>query len=323
MRKEIIGYLGEDWSRVQNLIQASLSSDIELLNQTNDSILENGGKQLRPLLALLVARAVGGAVTEDCVRMAAASELLHNATLLHDDVADGSSERRGRPTVMSLLGSRAAVLLGDYWLVKAMDNILASSVSDSVMGLFSKTLSDLAVGEMLQLQKAVKGDTTESDYIRIIYSKTASLFETACTSSAISARASQEVVEAIRRYAVSLGIAFQIKDDILDYAGTQIGKPVGVDIREQKITLPLLGAFAASTEQEVQHAREMMREVETHPQFCEDLMEYVKQKGGIRYAETRLDEYVNEAIEALSVLEDSQAKKYLVLLAKYTANRNR
>lgn len=323
MRKEIIEYLGEDWSRVQNLIRASLSSDIELLNQTNDSILENGGKQLRPLLALLVAKAVASSVPEDSIRMAAASELLHNATLLHDDVADGSEVRRGRPTVMALLGSRAAVLLGDYWLVKAMDNILASSVSDDVMGLFSKTLSDLAEGEMLQLQKAVTGDTTEADYVRIIYSKTASLFETACTSSAISVHASEEVVESVRKYAVSLGIAFQIKDDILDYAGTQIGKPVGVDIREQKITLPLLGAFAASSENEVKHAKEKLREVESHPQFCDELMAYVKEKGGIAYAEERLDDYVNEAISALSRLEESPAKEYLVRLAKYTADRNK
>ena len=154
--KAIKDILRNDLDRVISVIEASIASDIDLLDKTNKSILSHSGKQLRPVLSLLSARACsGGFVTEDTVRYAAASELLHNASLLHDDVVDDSRQRRGRPTVMSILGGRASVLLGDYWLVKAMENILKGDNSSStVIRIFARTLSDLAEGELLQLQKA-------------------------------------------------------------------------------------------------------------------------------------------------------------------------
>ena len=215
-------YLGAEWTAVQERIACSLESDIDLLDKTNKSILSHSGKQLRPILALLSARACSadGRASEATVRYAAAAELLHNATLLHDDVADDSDQRRGMPTIRSLMGPTVSVLLGDYWLVKAMDLILGSHDADSqVIRIFSKTLSDLAEGELLQLQKAQSGDTVEDDYLRIIYSKTASLFEASCVSAALSVGASESAVEAMKAYAVALGLAFQIKDDILDYDG--------------------------------------------------------------------------------------------------------
>ena len=207
--KSVREYLGKDWEAVKEKIETSLMSDIALLNATNSSILSNSGKQLRPLLALLVARACSGhQISEATVRYAAASELLHNATLLHDDVADGSVKRRGAPTIMSLMGPSVSVLVGDYWLVKAMDLIIDAddAAGDScVMKIFSKTLKDLAEGEMLQLQKAQKGDTDENDYLRIIYSKTASLFEAASVSAAISVGASEAYVQAARVMGYSHG----------------------------------------------------------------------------------------------------------------------
>ena len=240
-------YLGQDWLSVQERIASALESDISLLNSTNASILSQSGKQLRPMLALMFARACTGRATDAGIRYAAAAELLHNATLLHDDVADDSDQRRGVPTIMSLMGPSVSVLVGDYWLVKAMELILeVSDGTSDVMGIFSKTLSDLAEGEMLQLQKAQRGDTDENDYLRIIYSKTASLFEAACASAAISVGASETMFKAAVDYARALGIAFQIKDDILDYVGTDaVGKPLGADILEQKITMPLLGALSS------------------------------------------------------------------------------
>ena len=164
-------YLGAAWTSVSERIASSLDSDIDLLNVTNRSILSHSGKQLRPVLALLFARACSaGEITESTVRYAAAAELLHNATLLHDDVADGSDQRRGAPTIRSLMGPSVSVLIGDYWLVRAMELILAGGGSDArVIKIFSKTLSDLAEGEMLQLQKARSGDTTEDDYFRIYF----------------------------------------------------------------------------------------------------------------------------------------------------------
>lgn len=321
--KSVREYLGKDWEAVKEKIETSLMSDIALLNATNSSILSNSGKQLRPLLALLVARACSGhQISEATIRYAAAAELLHNATLLHDDVADNSDQRRGVPTIMSLMGPSVSVLVGDYWLVKAMEMILGSSEEDHmVTKIFSKTLSDLAEGEMLQLQKAQNGDTVQDDYLRIIYSKTASLFEAACVSAAISVNASEEYMTAARNYAVALGIAFQIKDDILDYSGTEsVGKPLGVDILEQKITMPLLGAIAHAPAQE-SRIRGLVKGIVDHPEYRDEIVTFVKENSGIEYAVRQLDGYVEKAVEALSVLPLCRERALLEDLAYFTAKR--
>lgn len=321
--KSVREYLGKDWEAVKEKIETSLMSDIALLNATNSSILSNSGKQLRPLLALLVARACSGhQISEATIRYAAAAELLHNATLLHDDVADNSDQRRGVPTIMSLMGPSVSVLVGDYWLVKAMEMILGSSEEDHmVTKIFSKTLSDLAEGEMLQLQKAQNGDTVQDDYLRIIYSKTASLFEAACVSAAISVNASEEYMTAARNYAVALGIAFQIKDDILDYSGTEsVGKPLGVDILEQKITMPLLGAIAHAPAQE-SRIRGLVKGIVDHPEYRDEIVTFVKENSGIEYAVRQLDKYVEKAVEALSVLPSCRERALLEDLAYFTAKR--
>lgn len=327
---ELKKYLGHDWTAVQFIIESSLKSDISLLNTVNGSILSNSGKQLRPLLALLVARACapGG---QDAVldgasfRYAAASEILHNATLLHDDVADESDKRRGKPTIYSLMGPSVSVLVGDYWLVKAMELILSGSDTDTeVIRIFSKTLSDLAEGEMLQLQKAQSGDTDEDDYLRIIYNKTASLFEAACVSAALSVGASEEALAAARAYAVALGLAFQIMDDILDYSGTEsVGKPLGVDILEQKITMPLLGAMEEVSDDEARRVRDLVKEIPGHPEYRDEIVAFVRDNRGVEYARRRLDEYVDQAVAALAALPDSYEKDCLAALARYTAERNR
>lgn len=319
-------YLGQDWTMVSGRIASALKSDIALLNSTNDSILSNSGKQLRPMLALLFARAcAGGKVTDATIRYASSAELLHNATLLHDDVADDSDQRRGVPTIRSLMGPSVAVLVGDYWLVKAMELILDGDEGDTaVIKIFSKTLSDLAEGEMLQLQKAQNGDTDKEAYLRIIYNKTASLFEAACVSAAVSVDAVQEYVVAAREYATALGLAFQIQDDILDYAGTEsVGKPLGVDILEQKITLPLLGAFFNAGAQEESRVRSMVRDIVSHPEYRDEIVSFVKCNGGLEYARRELQEYVDKAVNALSVLPDSYEKECLASLAYFTAERNK
>lgn len=323
---EIKDFLGQDWKDTDALIRSSLESDISLLNATNKAILDHSGKQLRPIVSLLVARACGGGrVNADSVRYAAAAELLHNATLLHDDVADSSCERRGAPTVMAILGGPASVLLGDFWLVKALENILASSANcNEVIRIFAGTLSSLAEGEMLQLQKASSGDTVEEDYYRIIYSKTASLFEAAFVSAAISVNAPADWIEAVRDYAVSLGIAFQIKDDIFDYSdGKKIGKPVGIDLEEQKITLPLLGALAAASQERAKQIRGMVLDILEHPEYKEEIVGFVKEGKGIEYAVSRLEDYVSKAVDALAVLPDSKEKDYLVKIAGFTAYRDK
>lgn len=301
------------------LIRNTLRSDVPLLEKTNNLILSNTGKLLRPMLSMLMARACGKS-NEDSLLYAAASELLHNATLMHDDVADDSTERRGRPSVMSILGPNSAVLVGDFWLARAVEMVLSAKRNNAVVKLFSKTLTDLAEGEMLQLQKATTADTDEEEYYRIIYCKTASLFEAACVSAAISVDGPQQYCEAARGYARNLGIAFQIKDDILDYAGDDsLGKPVGVDIREQKITLPLLGALEGSPREK--EIRGMIREIHNHPEYCAEVREFVLEGEGIEYASACLDEYIASAEKALSPLPDTWEKEMLVEIARYNAFR--
>ena len=320
-RERIITWLGDDWTKVQSGIRGALTSDICLLNVTNESIMSHSGKMLRPLLALLFARACGD-VNDESIRFAAASEILHNATLLHDDVADNSLERRGEPTVNSFMGSRNAVLVGDFWLAKAVEVVIgASRHRDQVISFFTRTLTDLAEGEMLQLEKASSADTTLDDYFRIIYDKTASLFVATCMSAAVSVDAGPEIREIARQYAKAAGIAFQIKDDILDYAGTDaLGKPVGIDLEEQKITLPLLGALQGS-EREAE-IRNMVKEIHHSPECCETVREFVRERDGVGYATRILDEYIEKAVRSLDPLPDSTAKSYLVELARFNALRN-
>lgn len=321
-KQEIISYLGEDWTTMTDIIAGAVSSEINLLNTVNEDILSHSGKMLRPLIALLVARACGTPVGGS-YRVAAATELLHNATLLHDDVADESAERRGVPTVNAQLGPRSAVLIGDFWLAKTMETMLdAEGLMTDVARFFSKTLVDLAEGEMLQLEKASSADTTYEDYFKIIYCKTASLFEAACASSAASVGASQACCDAVRRYARAAGIAFQIKDDIFDYVGDSgIGKPVGIDLRERKITLPLLCAIEGSEKEE--EMRALVRTADTNPANCEEVHKFVIDRGGVEMAIGKLDAYISEAVRSLDVLPDSRAKAYLIDIAQYIGIRKK
>ena len=314
-RQDIISYLGSDWDRVQALIRSQLHSDVALLEQTNGELLSNAGKLLRPIVALLVARAIG-TPTRDSICYAAASELLHNATLIHDDVADGSAERRGKPTVSALLGAGTAVLVGDYWLARAVDLVVDTSHRDEVIRKFAKTLTDLAEGEMLQLEKAASGDTTEADYLRIIHCKTASLFCAATETAAVSVDAGPEQTAAALAYGSALGIAFQIKDDILDYAGTDsLGKPVGQDLLEQKITLPLLGALQGSPREA--EIRALVREIPSHPEHCERIRRFVAERDGVGFAARRLSEWVERAVRALDAFPESPARTYLAAIARF------
>lgn len=320
-REEIVSYLGQDWQNVCSLMRDSLKTDIPLLDQTNSNILSHSGKMLRPMTSLLSAKAItGGAISNDTLSYAAASELLHNATLLHDDVADQSPTRRGNPTTMSLLGPGAAVLIGDFWLSRAVSTIMNAQTRDSVINLFSQTLSHLAEGEMLQLQKASLADTSMEDYLRIIYCKTASLFEASCLSGAISVGADQTQKEAVRQYAISLGTAFQIKDDILDYDGSaDLGKPIGSDLHEQKITLPLLLALQGSSREA--EIRDMVSRIPSHPEYVSRICDFVRENSGIQKSYEVLDSYVHKAIEALQVLPQSMARECLQYIAEYNTSR--
>lgn len=318
--KELKDYIGVKMSEVLSLMEKRLSSDNSLLLECNKRVLGSGGKRIRPLLTLLFAEAAGGS-NEDTVYFAAATELIHNATLLHDDVADESPLRRGEPTVSSLLGPRPSVLLGDFWLANGLCLIVdAQKNSSRVMKLFSRTLCDLAEGEMLQLQMARTGATTEQEYFDIIFDKTASLFEVSALAGAISAGASSAQEESAACFARYLGLAFQIQDDILDYQGDEaLGKPRGQDLREKKITLPLLMAFKACPSRE-KEIREKLLEGGEENIAC--IMDYVSANEGCRMAHDRMMGLTFDAMIHLESFPDSDVKGYLIKILSFVGQRN-
>lgn len=321
--KEIKKYLEPRLGEVESVIEDALRSDVGLLDATNRSLRENTGKMMRPSLALLVADALGVS-NEDTIRYAAASELLHNATLLHDDVVDGASERRGRPTVASFLSPQASVLIGDYWLVKAVKTILSATHStDRAIRIFAGTLSHLAEGELLQMEKASSGDTTQEDYERIIYCKTGSLFEASALTAALSVDAPEDAVKAMGEFGKLLGMAFQVKDDWMDYASADgaLGKPVGIDLKEQKITQPLLCALDGAPEEA--EIRGMVTRISDNPELGHAVRDFVIRRGGVDKAALKVDEFIGRAVSCLDFLPEGPARDRLLKIARFVGDREK
>ena len=323
--KEIVASYAAELAAVKEIMTQSLRSDVRLLDSVNKSLSGVSGKMLRPLVTLLCAKACSGDAPAggDTLLFASASELLHNATLMHDDVIDDAPLRRGRPTVSSLLSPKGAVLIGDWWLVKAVSNILAAEKeSEKAIRIFSKTISDLAEAELRQMEKASDASATEDDYFRIIYGKTASLFEAAAVSGALSAGATGAETEAIREYAVNAGLAFQIKDDMLDYGDSSLlGKPCGTDLREQKVTLPLLGALSRVAPSEALEVRRRVSALGDNPSDVGGVRDFVLENGGLEYSEQVLGQYIGKAVAALSKLPPTKAREDLAQIAAFIGDR--
>lgn len=304
-------YLGEDWQAFERLFDEALVSRIDILDKVNKYLLERSGKQLRPMLCLLAARLCAGECTQASLRCAVAAEMIHTATLLHDDVADQSDIRRGFPTVSAMLSPTASVLVGDFWLSRGVAAILDAGDAE-IFRYFTLCLGDLAEGEMFQIEKAASLDTSYEDYIYIISHKTSSLFRAAMKSGARSVGASSQAVAGIDAFALHLGLAFQMRDDILDYSpGLNIGKPTGQDIRERKITLPLIGAFenaGASSRERI------VADIESDR--FDAVLPFVQQWDGIRYAQQLLEQETALAVDALSSFPDTPARQLLCDLAR-------
>ena len=322
LREEIIEHLGDDWKSLNKYISDALQTDIYLLQAVNEDIISHGGKMLRPIVSILSARMINnGVATDESIKVAASIELLHNATLLHDDVADESPTRRGLPTLRSRIGPSSAVLVGDFWLARAMELSLSSSKRSGMARIYSKAMTNLAEGEMLQLQKAWGDGTNIEDYFRIIYCKTASLFEAACKGVALVNDSDESTKSALGDFAVSLGIAFQIKDDILDYIGdASLGKPVGIDLKEQKVTLPLLCCFDNNEKEKI--IREKIADIHNHPEYCEQIRTFVLNEGGDRKAAIVLEDYVRKSLAALEKFPKGKDRDFLERIAKYNIIRN-
>ena len=319
MYKEAQRFLGEDWNTFQRLFVESLSTDIPLLAKANGYVLDHGGKKLRPTFTLLVAKALRGFCDQHVFRCAVATELLHSASLLHDDVADNAEVRRGAPSMMALYSPTTAVLVGDFWLARAVRAVV-DHPDKRVLYIFCKCLSDLSEGEMIQLERAQKADTTEADYRQIIYCKTTSLFEAAMVSAAYTVQADDAEIKICRKYAYHIGQSFQMMDDILDYSPElAIGKPTGQDIMEKKITLPLLCLLETAPASVCRDIRRRMTAPDAA--LVQEVFSLVRQYDALALAREKLSAEIRLAVEALAPIPESEAKSCLEKLAGLMAVR--
>lgn len=316
--------LGKDWEDLKILISESLISDIQLLNKINEHLFLSSGKMLRPLLSLLSAGIFNKSVSHISKVCAATSEIIHTATLLHDDVVDDSSSRRGNLTINALFSPGASVLMGDFWLSRAIHLLISNHCDYRILSYYSKTIEDLAEGEMLQMQRAEDVKTDFDDYINIITKKTASLFIASICSPAIAEGATLSEEEALKQYATSLGLSFQMRDDILDFSSVPLdGKDVGSDLAERKITLPLLCAFENAPRGE-KKIRELISEIdvskksysEPNNSIIKEIRNYVFENRGVESSKDVLTKYIQTAVNSLNIFSDSESKSSLIALAR-------
>lgn len=300
----------------------SLKSSTPLLNKILRYVLKQKGKQIRPLFVLLSAKC-HGEINENTYRAAAFIELLHTATLIHDDVVDDSDKRRGLFSLNALWKNKIAVLVGDYLLSKGM--ILALENKDyQMLESISETVKSMSEGEIYQMEKARRMDITEEDYYDIIKRKTASLIASCCVLGALSVNADEIQVERMKQFGTSVGIAFQIKDDIFDYqTNNKTGKPAGNDIQEHKMTLPLIHLLNISDRSE---RRAIIRSIKYHsdePKVCAKIINKVQENHCIDYAEGKMNDFVEDAISHLSEIKDSEALTSLKNLVEFCINREK
>ncbi|MBO5956492.1 MAG: polyprenyl synthetase family protein [Bacteroidales bacterium] len=303
-------------------LEDSLKSSTPLLNKILKYVLKQKGKQIRPLFVLLSAKC-HGEINENTYRAAAFIELLHTATLIHDDVVDNSDKRRGMFSLNALWKNKIAVLIGDYLLSKGM--LLALQNKDyQMLDTISETVKAMSEGEIYQMEKARRMDITEEDYYDIIRGKTASLISSCCVVGALSVNATESQVEKMRNFGTSAGIAFQIKDDIFDYQiNNKTGKPAGNDIQEHKMTLPLIHLLKISDKSE---RRSIIRKIKYHSDEVESRMEIIEkvhQNHCLDYAEEKMNAFVDEALSQLDEIKNEEALASLKALVNYCIKREK
>lgn len=318
--EDIHTLVAEDMRAVNALIQQRLSSDVVLINQVGGYIINSGGKRLRPMLVLLAARACGYRGSGH-IALAAVIEFIHTATLLHDDVVDGSELRRGKDTANHVWGNEASVLVGDFLYSRAFEMMVEANEME-VMRILAHTTNVIAEGEVLQLLHCHDPDTTEQRYLEVIRCKTAKLFEAAAQLGAVLAHQPKEVQQALAAYGMHLGTAFQLVDDVLDYsaASAQLGKNVGDDLAEGKPTLPLIHALrTGTTEQKALLRRAVESGGREHIALVTAAIEST---GAIAYTARSAKAEADKASAALAALPGSPYKDALMALAEFSANRS-
>ncbi|WNN44811.1 MULTISPECIES: octaprenyl diphosphate synthase [Winslowiella] len=310
----------QDMAAVNETILEQLNSDVSLINQLGYYIISGGGKRIRPMIAVLAARAVNYSGKQH-VTVAALIEFIHTATLLHDDVVDESDMRRGKATANAAFGNAASVLVGDFIYTRAFQ-MMTSLGSLRVLALMSEAVNVIAEGEVLQLMNCNDPDITEESYMRVIYSKTARLFEAAAQSSAILADASDAQEKALQDYGRYIGTAFQLIDDLLDYSadGQTLGKNVGDDLSEGKPTLPLLHAMQHGNAEQAAMIRKAIEEGNGR-HLLEPVLETMRQHGSLEWTRARAEQEADKAISALQALPESPWRSALEALAHMSVQR--
>lgn len=302
--------------------KSSMKSRVPLLNHVTRYILKRKGKQMRPMFVFFSAQLCGG-IQESSYTAASLIELLHTATLVHDDVVDNSNYRRGFFSINALWKNKIAVLVGDFLLSRGL--LMAIDKKEfQLLNIVSDSVKEMSEGELLQIEKARKLDVNEEVYFEIIRKKTASLIASCCASGAASANASDEIVEKMRLFGEKVGVAFQLKDDLFDYdKANNTGKPTGIDIRDQKMTLPLIHLLNNSPYLKKRKIIHSIKNNYKKPEKVNQIIQQVIESGGIEYAREKMEEYKNDALALLNELPDNEGKESLRRLVQFTIERKK
>ena len=302
--------------------KAAMKSDVALLDKITHYIIKRKGKQLRPLFVFLSAKMLGP-VNEGTYIAASLIELLHTATLVHDDVVDDASERRGFLSINALWKNKIAVLVGDFLLSQGLLLTTAKNRID-LLHIVSKAVKSMSEGELLQMEKSRKMDITESVYYKIIEQKTASLLAACCGTGACSVPKDQKTIDTMERVGINVGMAFQIKDDIFDYGfSNSIGKPTGIDIKERKLTLPLIYVMNKVNKKEKRLVINTIKKEKQDSKKIKEIISMVIDQGGIHYAEKKMHYYKDLALKELDSLPQSPSKDAFIGLINYSIYRKK
>lgn len=313
--------IDKELRHLDELFKSTMKSKVTIIDQISKFILKQKKKKIRPILALLSAKNCGE-VNETSYRAAMMIELLHTATLVHDDVVDNAETRRGFASINAIWKNKVAVLMGDYFLSRGL--LLCVDGKDyKILGVTSNAVKRMSEGELLQIQKSKQLDISEKIYFKIISDKTASLLSASCEVGAISVTQEQDKIENMRNYGEYLGIAFQIQDDLLDYLGEKsiLGKEVGMDLKEKKITLPLIYAMNNSSKSDVKAITKLLKDNLQKKQI-NYIIDFVKKSGGIEYTRLKAEEYIVKARKTLFDFPDSESKTSLLNLLEFVTKRN-
>ena len=299
----------------------AMSSKVPLLNRITHYIVNRKGKQMRPMFVFLVAKMINnGEVRERSYRGAAVIELIHTATLVHDDVVDDSNQRRGFFSINALWKNKIAVLIGDYLLSKGL--LLSIDNNDfDLLKIISTAVREMSEGELLQIEKARQLDITESVYYEIIRQKTATLIAACCSLGAASVSQDNTEIESMRKFGELIGMAFQIKDDLFDYGSRSIGKPTGIDIKEQKLTLPLIYVLNNCSIEKKKWLVNSIKNYNKDKTRVREVINFVNSQGGLEYAVSKMKLYQNQALEILNKYPETTYKSALIKMVNYVIER--